>query len=115
MLGMAVFGGAGDPVVLSGRSQRYGKTTTQIRNSLQKAGCPADRGRRVNDPAGRADASTITIIDRSVAETIPRTEAGGSADHTRTAVGGRKRKAESQDRRPGDAERPIKKTARLRS
>ena len=101
--------------MLSGRSQRYGKTTTQIRNGLQKATCPTDRGRSIYDSAGRTDASTVTIADRSVAETISRTEAGGSALHTRTAVGGRERKAESQDWRPRDAERPAKKTARLRS
>src|SRR5688500_2444551 len=98
-----------------GRSKGNGKRSTKVRSSLQETTRSANRSRRTHQNPGRAHASAVTIFDRPMAETVSRTEAGGSAIDAGAATGDGERKAEGEGWRAGDAERSVKKTAGLRT
>src|SRR5207247_7362782 len=98
-----------------GRSKSNGKRSTKVRSRVQETTGSANRSRRVDEDAGRAHASTVTVFDRPVAEAVSGTEAGGPAIDAGTATGNREREAEGEGWRAGHAKRSVKKTAGLRT
>ena len=94
---------------------RNGKNSSKVRSRIQTSTDRADRGRLSDRGAGRTRSSTIEKSHRALAQSVSQQRSGRSSLNSGTPIGGRKRKAQGQDWRPGNADGTFKKTASLGS
>src|SRR5947207_9083960 len=92
---------------------RNGKNSSKVRNRIQTSADRTDRSRPDHDRAGRAGSSDIQKRHRTMAQSVSEQRASRSSLQSRTAIGSRERKAQSQGGRAGYADGLFKKIASL--
>ena len=94
---------------------RNGKNSSKVRGRIQTSTDRADRGRPNDRISGRTRTANLQKSDRALARSVSQQRSGRSPIKSGTPVGGRERKAQGQDWRPGHADGPYKKIASLGS